>query len=43
MVLIGLAWIGHPGRARALRYLQGVSAYIGPPIFTVFFFGVFAG
>ena len=42
MVLIGLAWIPVIQGARGLyEYLQGVSAYIGPPIFTVFFFGVF--
>jgi SSS family solute:Na+ symporter len=42
MVLIGLAWIPVIQGGRGLyEYLQGVSAYIGPPIFTVFFFGVF--
>jgi SSS family solute:Na+ symporter len=42
MVLIGLLWIPVIQGARGLyEYLQGVSAYIGPPIFTVFFFGVF--
>jgi SSS family solute:Na+ symporter len=42
MVLVGLAWIPVIQGARGLyEYLQGVSAYIGPPIFTVFFFGVF--
>ena len=42
MVLIGLAWIPVIQGARGLyEYLQGVSAYIGPPIVTVFFFGVF--
>jgi SSS family solute:Na+ symporter len=42
MVLIGLAWIPVIQGARGLyEYLQGVSAYVGPPIFTVFFFGVF--
>jgi SSS family solute:Na+ symporter len=41
MVLIGLAWIPVIQGARGLyEYLQGVSAYVGPPIFTVFFFGV---
>jgi SSS family solute:Na+ symporter len=42
MVLVGLLWIPVIQGARGLyEYLQGVSAYIGPPIFTVFFFGVF--
>jgi SSS family solute:Na+ symporter len=42
MVLIGLAWIPVIQGGRGLyEYLQGVSAYVGPPIFTVFFFGVF--
>src|SRR5215203_1041702 len=42
MVLVGLAWIPVIQGAKGLYdYLQGVSAYIGPPIFTVFFFGVF--
>ncbi|HWP37949.1 MAG TPA: sodium:solute symporter [Gemmatimonadales bacterium] len=42
MVLIGLMWIPVIQGARGLyEYLQGMSAYIGAPIFTVFFFGVF--
>jgi SSS family solute:Na+ symporter len=42
MVLVGLAWIPVIQGARGLyEYLQGVSAYVGPPIFTVFFLGVF--
>ncbi len=42
MVVIGLAWIPVIQGARGLYdYLQGVQAYLGPPIFVVFFFGVF--
>jgi len=42
MVLIGLAWIPVIQNARGLYdYLQGVQAYLAPPIFVVFFFGVF--
>jgi SSS family solute:Na+ symporter len=42
MVLIGLFWIPVIQGARGLyEYLQGVSAYLGPPIVTVFFLGVF--
>lgn len=42
MVLIGLAWIPVIQGARGLyEYLQGVQGYLGPPIFTVFFLGVF--
>jgi SSS family solute:Na+ symporter len=42
MVLIGLAWIPVIQGARGLyEYLQGVQAYLAPPIFAVFFFGVF--
>ena len=42
MVLIGLAWIPVIQGAHGLyEYLQGVPAYLAPPIFTVFFFGVF--
>ncbi|MPY90902.1 MAG: sodium/solute symporter [Luteitalea sp.] len=42
MVLIGLLWIPVIQGARGLyEYLQGVQAYLGPPIFTVFFLGVF--
>jgi solute:Na+ symporter, SSS family len=42
MVLIGLLWIPviHGGRG-LYDYLQGVQGYLAPPIFTVFFFGVF--
>ncbi|MCK7537959.1 MAG: hypothetical protein MZV63_46895 [Marinilabiliales bacterium] len=33
---------GHPAAARGLYdYLQGVQAYLAPPIFVVFFLGVF--
>jgi len=42
MVLIGLAWIPVIRGAQGLyEYLQGVQAYLAPPIFTVFFLGVF--
>ena len=42
MVLIGLAWIPVIQGGRGLYdYLQGVQAYLAPPIFVVFFFGVF--
>ena len=42
MVLIGLAWIPVIQNARGLYfYLQGVQGYLAPPIFVVFFFGVF--
>ena len=43
MVLIGLLWIPVIQGARGLyEYLQGVQSYLAPPIFTVFFFGVFS-
>jgi SSS family solute:Na+ symporter len=42
MVLVGLLWIPVIQGARGLyEYLQGVQAYLAPPIFTVFFLGVF--
>lgn len=42
LVLIGIAWIPVIQGARGLYdYLQGVQAYLAPPIFVVFFFGVF--
>ena len=42
MVLIGFAWIPVIQGARGLyEYLQGMQAYLAPPIFAVFFFGVF--
>jgi SSS family solute:Na+ symporter len=42
MVVIGLAWIPVIQGARGLyEYLQGVQSYLAPPIFAVFFLGVF--
>jgi SSS family solute:Na+ symporter len=42
MVIVGLLWIPVIQGARGLYdYLQGVQGYLAPPIFTVFFFGVF--
>ncbi|MBN1393590.1 MAG: sodium:solute symporter [Pirellulales bacterium] len=42
MVLIGLAWIPVIEGGRGLYdYLQTVQAYLAPPIFVVFFLGVF--
>jgi len=42
MVLIGLAWVPVIQNAHGLyHYLQGVQGYLAPPIFVVFFFGVF--
>jgi SSS family solute:Na+ symporter len=42
MVLLGLLWIPVISRAQGLyEYLQSMSAYLGPPIFVVFFGGVF--
>jgi solute:Na+ symporter, SSS family len=42
MVLIALAWIPVIQGARGLyEYLQGMQAYLAPPIAAVFFFGVF--
>lgn len=42
MVLIGLAWIPVIQHAKGLYdYLQTVQGYLAPPIFVVFFFGVF--
>lgn len=42
MVGIALIWIPVIQGAKSLYdYLQGVQAYLGPPIFTVFFLGVF--
>ncbi|ARA93863.1 MAG: Na+/glucose cotransporter [Bacteroidetes bacterium] len=42
MVVIGLAWIPVIQGGRGLYdYLQGVQAYLAPPIFVVFFLGVF--
>ena len=42
MVLIALVWIPVIQGARGLyEYLQGIQAYLAPPIAAVFFFGVF--
>ncbi len=42
MVALGLAWIPLMSRAQGLYvYLQSVQAYLAPPIFAVFFLGVF--
>ncbi|MGD0497161.1 MAG: sodium:solute symporter [Bryobacteraceae bacterium] len=42
MVLIALAWIPVIKNASGLyNYLQSVQGYLAPPIFIVFFFGVF--
>jgi SSS family solute:Na+ symporter len=42
MVLIGLAWIPVINNQKGLYdYLQTVQGYLAPPIFVVFFFGVF--
>ncbi len=42
MVVVGLAWIPVIQGSRGLyHYLQGVQAYLAPPIFVVFFLGVF--
>ena len=42
MILIALAWIPVVQGARGLyEYLQSVQGYLAPPIFVVFFFGVF--
>jgi len=42
MVLIALAWIPVVKGAHGLySYLQSVQGYLAPPIFVVFFFGVF--
>ena len=42
MVVIGLAWIPVIQGGKGLYdYLQGVQAYLAPPIFVVFFLGVF--
>ncbi len=43
MILIGLAWIPVIQGSRGLyHYLQGVQAYLAPPIFVVFFLGIFS-
>jgi SSS family solute:Na+ symporter len=42
MVLIAIAWIPVVKGATGLyNYLQAVQGYLAPPIFVVFFFGVF--
>jgi solute:Na+ symporter, SSS family len=42
MILIALIWIPVIQGARGLyNYLQSVQSYLAPPIFVVFFFGVF--
>jgi solute:Na+ symporter, SSS family len=42
MVLIAMAWIPVVRHAKGLyEYLQAVQGYLAPPIFVVFFFGVF--
>lgn len=42
MVLVGLLWIPVIRGGRGLYdYLQGIQAYLAPPIFVVFFLGVF--
>jgi SSS family solute:Na+ symporter len=42
MVIIGILWIPVIRGGRGLYdYLQGMQAYLAPPIFVVFFFGVF--
>ena len=42
MVLVALAWIPVIKGAHGLyNYLQAVQGYLAPPIFVVFFFGVF--
>jgi solute:Na+ symporter, SSS family len=42
LVVVGLLWIPVIQGARGLYdYLQGIQAYLAPPIFVVFFFGIF--
>jgi SSS family solute:Na+ symporter len=42
MVIIGLLWIPVIQGGKGLYdYLQGIQAYLAPPIFVVFFFGIF--
>ncbi|MEX2603869.1 MAG: hypothetical protein WD361_06685, partial [Gracilimonas sp.] len=42
MVVIGLLWIPVIQGSRGLYdYLQGVQSYLAPPIFVVFFLGIF--
>jgi len=43
MVIIGLLWIPVIQGSRGLyEYLQSVQGYLAPPIFVVFFFGIFS-
>ncbi len=43
MVVVGLAWIPVIQGGRGLYdYLQGVQSYLAPPIFVVFFLGIFS-
>ena len=43
MVVVGLLWVPVIQGAQGLyQYLQGVQGYLAPPIFVVFFFGVFS-
>jgi len=42
LVVVGLMWIPVIQGAKGLYdYLQGIQAYLAPPIFVVFFFGIF--
>ncbi|MCB1123567.1 MAG: Na+/glucose cotransporter, partial [Verrucomicrobiae bacterium] len=42
LVVVGILWIPVIQGAKGLYdYLQGVQAYLAPPIFVVFFFGIF--
>jgi len=42
LVIIGFLWIPVIQGAKGLYdYLQGIQAYLAPPIFVVFFFGIF--
>ena len=42
MVVVGLAWIPViQGQKGLYHYLQSVQGYLAPPIFVVFFFGIF--
>lgn len=42
MVIVGLLWIPVIQGGKGLYdYLQGIQAYLAPPIFVVFFFGIF--
>ena len=42
MIVIAIAWIPVVKNAHSLyEYLQSIQGYLAPPIFVVFFFGVF--